>query len=166
MLAAVVGAAQAHSAAARRAARGARNSEDGFVMLDGQMYIQDMVKRYLTDDALEIVQGFKAYTPCDEGIMQLTTVGPRQDHVAASLTRSVIMAVAYAAERYKPECLFHVGMVQRFASDPCFKVYKYAEEILPNTCDPYLSINSSCKQGAQACRCHLWCHQPTNTVSV
>ena len=62
--------------------------------------------------------------------MTLSTVQPRQEPEAAVVTRSLVQALAYAAAKFKPEILFHVGRTQRFADNPCQDVWKCALQML------------------------------------
>ena len=62
--------------------------------------------------------------------MKLSTISERQSPEAASLTRSLAQSLAYAANKFKNEILFHVGRLQRFADNPCQEVYKFALQIL------------------------------------
>ena len=101
------------------------DEDEGIVVVKGPQYIDDMAKRYMTSEASIIVQSFKADVPCEEGISALSTTTTRQSVEAASLTRSLVQSLAYAAAKFKPEMLFHVGRLQRFADQPCEDVYKY-----------------------------------------
>ena len=51
--------------------------------------------------------------------MKLSTISERQSPEAASLTRSLAQSLAYAANKFKNEILFHIGRLQRFADNPC-----------------------------------------------
>ena len=102
----------------------------GIVMVSGEQYTEDMYKRYMVGEAEAIVKTFKADVPCEEGIMKLSTTSDRQEHEAASLTRSLVQSLAYGATKFKNEILFHVGRLQRFADNPCDDVYKFALQIL------------------------------------
>ena len=91
------------------------DEDEGIVVVKGPQYIDDMAKRYMTSEASIIVQSFKADVPCEEGISALSTTTTRQSVEAASLTRSLVQSLAYAAAKFKPEIIFHVGRLQRFA---------------------------------------------------
>ena len=106
------------------------NEELGIVMVTGQQYIEDMQKRYMTPEAEAIVEKFKADVPCDKLISELSTEAPRQLPEAASLTRSLVQSLSYAAHKFKNEILFAVGRLQRFADNPCDDVYKCAVQVL------------------------------------
>ena len=99
-------------------------------MVSGPQYIDDMYKRYMNPQAEELVRGFKADVPCEESIMKLSTISERQSAEAASLTRSLVQSLAYAANKFKPEILFHVGRLQRFADKPCNEAYRLALQVL------------------------------------
>ena len=105
------------------------DEEQGIVCMTGELFVTDLVSKYLTTSAREIVGGFKADTPTDQDIQLLTIDGPRQSKEAASLTRSIVQSLAYAAKQFAPAILFHVGFLQRFADNPCPNVYKYALQI-------------------------------------
>ena len=110
------------------------DEDEGIVVVKGPQYIDDMAKRYMTSEASIIVQSFKADVPCEEGISALSTTTTRQSVEAASLTRSLVQSLAYAAAKFKPEIIFHVGRLQRFADQPCEDVYKYGLQILKYCC--------------------------------
>ena len=106
------------------------DEESGIVMVSGQQYIDDMVKRYMTEDAAAIVDKFKGDIPCDEGINKISMDSPRQLPEAAALTRSLVQSLAYCAGKFKHEIMFAVGRLQRFADNPCADVYKHALQVL------------------------------------
>ena len=106
------------------------NEALGIVMVNGQQYIEDMEKKYMTSEAAALVAKFKADIPSEEGISKLSTTSPRQAPAAASLTRSLVQSLAYCGNKFKHEIMFHVGRLQRFADNPCDDVYKYALQVL------------------------------------
>ena len=106
------------------------NTDLGIVMVTGPQYIEDMQKKYMTPEAEAIVEKFKADVPCDKVIAELSTVAPRQLPDAASVTRSLVQSLAYAAHKFKNEILYAVGRLQRFADKPCDGVYMCALQVL------------------------------------
>jgi hypothetical protein len=106
------------------------DTKSGIVIVSGPQYIDDMYKRYMDPQAEELVRAHKADVPCEEGIMKLSTISERQSAEAASLTRSLVQSLAYAANKFKPEILFHVGRLQRFADKPCNEAYRLALQVL------------------------------------
>jgi hypothetical protein len=106
------------------------DTKSGIVMVSGPQYIDDMYKRYMNPQAEELVRSFKADVPCEESIMKLSTTSERQSAEASSLTRSLVQSLAYAANKFKPEILFHVGRLQRFADKPCNEAYRLALQVL------------------------------------
>ena len=98
--------------------------------LTGEQYIGDMVEKYLDEAGRELISGFRCETPTDKDIENLTLSGPRQSKEAASLTRSVVQTLSYAAAQFAPQILYHVQMLQRFVDNPCDKVYECALQIV------------------------------------
>ena len=106
------------------------NEDLGIVMVTGAQYIVDMAKKYMTAEAEALVEKFKADVPCEKIIAELSTEAPRQLPEAASLTRSLVQSLAYAAHKFKNEILYAVGRLQRFADNPCDGVYLCALQVL------------------------------------
>jgi len=106
------------------------DEELGIVMVSGQQYIEDMERKYMTADAIDLVFKFKADIPTDEEIAKLSTVATRQTPEAASLTRSLVQSLAYCGTKFKHEIMYHVGRLQRFADNPCIGVYVCALQML------------------------------------
>ena len=106
------------------------DEEQGIVALTGEQYIGDMVEKYLDEARRELISGFRCETPTDKDIENLTLSGPRQSKEAASLTRSVVQTLSYAAAQFAPQILYHVQMLQRFVDNPCDKVYECALQIV------------------------------------
>ena len=76
------------------------------------------------------MEKFKADVPSEKLISELATTAIRQLPEAASLTRSLVQSLSYAAHKFKNEILFAVGRLQRFADDPCDDAYKCALQVL------------------------------------